>query len=205
MTTHDLDRIRFVTRHFTELQGLRWLVPWGVFLLVGGFRRILPIYYSGPVFLLSFIGMFCFLTSGKDSLHSYYRLRFGEVEKPTTAFKWQSSPWFYLALILWMGIAFFLHFVFGPCGNAWIPYVIEGLALLGVWTWRGHRSSQSHYLMLAALFFGLAAPASRSVLGENGVNDLLFGTALIVAGLLDHRQLVRTLGHPVTPQMKESS
>ena len=37
MKTPDLDRIRFITRHFNDLQGLRYWVPLGLVILgLGG-------------------------------------------------------------------------------------------------------------------------------------------------------------------------
>ena len=44
MTNRDLDRIRFVTRHFNDLQGLRLLVPFGLLQIAsgmtGGFAKV---------------------------------------------------------------------------------------------------------------------------------------------------------------------
>lgn len=74
--TRDLDRIRFVTRHFQDLQGLRYGVPLGLITLsVGG-----ATYFDNwPWVLLRvslFLGAFLLALGAKR----YYRNTFGEVE-----------------------------------------------------------------------------------------------------------------------------
>ncbi len=76
MTSQDVGHIRFVTRHFNELQGLRTLVPLGLILLsVGGAtyfdNRWLMILRAG----LFVAGVLLMLGAGR-----YYKSRFGEVE-----------------------------------------------------------------------------------------------------------------------------
>jgi hypothetical protein len=69
METRDLDRIRFVTQHFNDLQGLRYWVPLGVITLGWG----------GPTFLrvASFLGALLLMLGAKR----YYRNAYGEVEQ----------------------------------------------------------------------------------------------------------------------------
>src|SRR5436305_5180436 len=80
MTTRDLDRIRFVTQHFTELQGLR-MVPFGMIIVCAGLMNFFPSWPRGillltlPLFVGSIVMIFWML--------SYYR-SFGEV-KPRPA------------------------------------------------------------------------------------------------------------------------
>lgn len=77
MSTPNLDRVRFVTRHFNELQGLRYGLPLGlVTLSVGG-----TTYFANwPLALLRlwlFLGaLFLVLRAGP-----YYRRTFGTVER----------------------------------------------------------------------------------------------------------------------------
>jgi hypothetical protein len=94
-------------------------------------------------------------------------------------------------------------------------YVLSGALLLGLWLWRGRRLSQSYHLALAVPLLGLAALGTSLgyLARENGeiprVLDLflpalvypgtalpLCGAAMVLAGLLDHWQLVRVLGWP---------
>jgi hypothetical protein len=75
MESQNLDRIRFVTRHFNDLQGLRYLVPIGLITLsVGGMIH----FASWPVLLLGLIAVGAFLLM--FVARRYYRDAFGAVE-----------------------------------------------------------------------------------------------------------------------------
>jgi hypothetical protein len=101
--------------------------------------------------------------------------------------------------------------------------VLYGSLFLGTWLWRGRRWSQSYYLALAILPLALAAlGASGSsslgllvldVLGKKlwflqlaladpWIALLPFGASMLLAGVLDHWQLVRTLGSPMAPRVE---
>jgi hypothetical protein len=101
-------------------------------------------------------------------------------------------------------------------------YVLYGSLLLGVWLWRERSRSQSHHLALAILLLGLSAlgtslgflarqdgEIARSIdpllpaLVYPKVALLLCGSSMVLAGLLDHWQLVRTLGRPVVAGEEE--
>jgi hypothetical protein len=77
MTHRDVERIRFVTRHFNELQGLREGVPMGLLLLSQGLTMFFP---RWPLMLLQFaiIAGAAVLILGSGP---YYRRTFGEVER----------------------------------------------------------------------------------------------------------------------------
>jgi hypothetical protein len=81
MNAPDLDRIRFVTRHFNELQGLRFLVPLGLIILsLGGatyFANRPLVVVRGALFLVGLLLLF--------AAPRYYRHRFGEVEPEGSA------------------------------------------------------------------------------------------------------------------------
>lgn len=98
-------------------------------------------------------------------------------------------------------------------------YVLYGSLFLGLWLWRERRRSQSHHLALAVLLLGLSAlgtslgylarkdgeipPFIDSVLPAlvyPGLALLLCGSSAVLAGLLDHWQLVRALGRPVAQE-----
>lgn len=93
--------------------------------------------------------------------------------------------------------------------------LFHGALFLGFWLWRERRASQSHHLSLAALFLGLSALGASlgfiargdgeihrmidlvlPVLVYPGAALLLCGSSMLLAGLLDHWQLVRALGRP---------
>jgi hypothetical protein len=92
--------------------------------------------------------------------------------------------------------------------------IFLGALFLSTWIWRGRRLSQGYYLALALLMLGIPAlgasqgfllPAlwdhglirmARFVLpaaDDTRLNLLLCGASCLLAGLLDHRQLVRAL------------
>ncbi|HEX6900662.1 MAG TPA: hypothetical protein VF789_13135 [Thermoanaerobaculia bacterium] len=94
-------------------------------------------------------------------------------------------------------------------------YVLSGALFLGLWLWRGRRLSQGYHLALAVPLLGLAAFGTSlgffaradgeiprlldlvlPALVYPGVALSLCGAAMILAGLLDHWQLVRALGWP---------
>jgi hypothetical protein len=77
MTTRDLDRIRFVTRHFNDLQGLRYWVPLGLLTLsVGG-----TTYFTNRPFLILRATFFLTAFLLFFGARWYYRRTFGEVER----------------------------------------------------------------------------------------------------------------------------
>ncbi|HKI03399.1 MAG TPA: hypothetical protein VKK31_15575 [Thermoanaerobaculia bacterium] len=102
-------------------------------------------------------------------------------------------------------------------------YVLCGAFFLGLWLWRGRRGSQGHHLALSLLMFGLAAfgtslgflawrdgeiPRALApflpALVYPGVALLLCGSSMMLAGLLDHWQIVRALGWSVAAEGEES-
>lgn len=92
-------------------------------------------------------------------------------------------------------------------------YALYGSFFLGLWLWRGRRLSQSYHLVFGVLLLGLSAFGSCLGFlirgGENipgialsavvhlWVALLLCGVSMILAGLLDHRQLVGVMGRRV--------
>jgi len=237
MEIQDLDRIRFVTRHFHDLQGLRSLVPIGLITLsaggVAGATSPVPLLLAAMPFLAAVL-----LLAGAGR---YYRSAFGEVEaararpaaeryalsvfNPAGSAPWlDSSPQAIpsgrrLPMILMMAPAAFVLFqlLFWPPwiklnsvviydgAESFVPmsppafgalsapliYALCGSLFLGLWLLRQRRLSQSYHLAFGALLLGLAAlPQGFPLWGAL----LLCGSALVLAGLLDHRQLVRALG-----------
>jgi hypothetical protein len=76
MTNRDVERIRFVTQHFNDLQGLRFLVPLGLMILsVGG-----TTYFDNRPLVILRAGLFLTGALLMIGARRYYRDRFGEVE-----------------------------------------------------------------------------------------------------------------------------
>lgn len=76
MATRDLERIRFTTRHFYDLQGLRYWVPLGLIVLGAGGAMVVA---SWPVRVLLALMLPGALLL-KAGATRYYRKTFGEVE-----------------------------------------------------------------------------------------------------------------------------
>lgn len=71
-------------------------------------------------------------------------------------------------------------------------YAFYGSLFLGIWLLRERRLTQSHHLGLGALLLGLSTLGAAPL----WLAPLLCGSAMVLAGLLDHWQLVRALGRP---------
>ncbi len=190
MEPEPLDRIRFVTRHFGELQGLWVLVPMGLIFLGGG---LVTFFDSFALFLLDvpvFAAALFLLSRAKP----YYRTRFGEVEHQGAS----PPARFYLeALVPALGVGFvFFLAVTGSQPFRRMQYVLFGSFLFFRWLGMEHRLSQGYNLVLGLLLLALAVPDGPAGVApvHEGMSQILCGLSWILAGLLDHRQLVRTLG-----------
>ena len=75
MESRELERIRFTTRHFNDLQGLRYGVPLGLITLGGGLSLL-----GWEVHGLRAVGLAAAL--GDVGAKRYYRSAFGAVEQP---------------------------------------------------------------------------------------------------------------------------
>lgn len=271
METQDLEHIRFVTKHFNDLQGLQYAVPFGLVTLTGG--AVAAGFLKPPAAWFLSLGAVVLMVGARQ----YYRRTFGVVEQqqvgqaaqlePLSIFNGAGlrlrgfplvTPVAHLFLTT-MGLGFALFLIalavtpsielsdvpwmslndvglFGP-RPGWKPWrpvsyeavlaqailVLQGSAFLAVWLWRERRSSQRRYLVLAAVLLGLAAFGTflGNLVGEERegivriinfflpvvvqpwLTLLVCGSAMVFAGLLDHRQLVRTLGRPVASRKEE--
>lgn len=231
MEIRDLERIRFVTRHFGELQGFRRLVPVGLLMLSGAG---LTSFTGWPVVLLRmalFAGA-CLLLLGAGR---YYRSTFGETEgllaepvadlssllltaegpaqQPRPVIP--AVPRFLLIGGLACAVFILFQLLFWPpwitigsevvywSGNPEMTrtmliqmiYGLCGLFFLGTSWSRGQHLFQSYLLGFGFLLSGLSALAPRlapaAVSFEMAL--LVCGSSLVLAGLLDHWQLVRVL------------
>ncbi len=180
----DLRRIHYVTEHYEQLQGLRWL-PLSLPFLAGALERL-----AGRPLLPAVVWALLVLAPLPLSsiVARYYARRFGRAQAPL----WRSG-----ALTMIGVVAGFLWF-------EWIRemlslrvllpvlFVAAALARLGVVANR----LRVHYLWIAGACVGFAllplvepSPASRAVAA-----DLLIGGGLAVTAIGDDRVLRRTLG-----------
>lgn len=186
MEQDDLDRIRFITRHFHELKGLKEKVPFGLLLLGTGIGQSLSL---KPGLLL--LGAVLWLERRADL---YYSCRFGRVERQP-----KRSTLGIVTRVLALLILVFLLLPIGArvFGDGGVLCLFVGSLLSVGWFRSGCQPSRAHDIALGALLldlavhgihFGISTPATPSI-----VNYLACGTSLILAGLLDHRLLVRSL------------
>jgi hypothetical protein len=212
MTAHDLDRIRFVSRHFRALQGLRLRVPFGLFLVA---RTLWPDHQLSVRQVLLVLALPAAAGILAWRAKSYYDDHLGHVEPPRVnplgpraqlavavgaLLLWTS----FLILIFALPSAFDRHSA-GSAAAA--PHnataaVLELLAwsgiFFGTWIVRGRSFLQSHYLFLGVLFLALALPEHASGLAFLGALSvrpagIVEGAALALGGLLDHWLLVHTM------------
>lgn len=196
MDVQDLDRVGFVTRHFKDLKGLQWLVPVGMMYTM---QALLPLFDGLPAALgFAFIAV---NAAGATLLmfaaKRYYRRLLGEVEvRDKTAFV-AFLPALALAADLYAGGS--LSLLRAEC-------VIYGSCLLGYWCAREYRWSQGYHLVLGGLLLAVALFGLHgSVAAQREVVYGLAGASWILAGLLDHRQLVRALGQLPPPELDEAA
>jgi hypothetical protein len=190
----DFDRIRFITRHFKELEGLERTVPTGLLSLSVGFSG-----FFGESFLSILLVIACWLGSFllRRRARSYYRAIFGEVEQPQTS---SSIPWSAYLLVLMILALVFVEG--GGLRSDVFPRLLLSMYsafFMCLWIWRGYRRTQVYWLALGILFLG-AQPFVSIVPGDRlGFVIFLSGAAMILGGLLDHRFLVREMDQLAAP------
>jgi hypothetical protein len=222
MKPGELERIRIVTRHFVDLQGLRWNAPLGVLLLLNGASMLARnVFLSIACGLVAFANLQLALATKR-----FYRRRFGEVEGFDTPEPWGSGlaphgpryfggvegprgrpmvrrhldgGWLTELFLLLIGFAAAgMLGLFRPTQGVELLCTVFGAALLWRWTRLEMIGAQWYYPVLSALLLAAAAFHGAAVvlvpaLGRVGGGLVLVGGAWMVAGLLDHRTLERAL------------
>jgi hypothetical protein len=195
-----------------ELHSLSIYSPAGPISRLQGFQEVTPRVRFRLMTLGLAFAVFYFLQSSVPSIAV-------EVDESLVRPPWATLDSVVLFKEDWtMGTWAQIHLpVAGPSTDravaAQLLYALCGALLLGTWIWRGCRRSQQYHLLLGALLLGLSA--CGTFLGYFVWEDrelpvrildllvplvvhlwvavLLCGAALILAGLLDHRQLARVL------------
>lgn len=195
----DFDRIRFVTRHFGDLKvGLRFLVPMGLIFL---FEGLVSYFDSAILYLLGLAvwgGAVFFMMFRSER---YFQARFGEVEQLSAPVSAEIKTMLGLGLVFIIVTFLFVSSIYGISDpTVRFQYLFTGSMLLTRWISMEHRLAQAYHLVLGASLLGLATRGAFPalvlpawVLSHHGIAPILGGSAMVLAGLLDHRQLVRTL------------
>ncbi len=207
MTHRELDRIRFVTGHFRNLQGLRQL-PIYAWFVVRGCADLLHTGFLHSI-LAEVVSLSCFLVAIlllQPRVERYYRERFGEVKRLKR--RPAEHPWSDYLMVGGLAlIALLLFFIWRPYvfGRFW--YVAMGSALLGQWLWRGHHSSQGYWALFGVFSLSLTAVSALAfpALAQEGVAEIVVGTLCILSSLLDHRQLALAMGPPRPDPAEEAA
>lgn len=188
---YNLQRIRYVTSHYQEIQGLR-IVPLGAWLILLAIaeanRSVLP-----PAPQVAMVIMVFYLLAGFFVLLFYriigafYERRFGSVNPLL-----QSKSRAFSGCLRGGGFLFVLY-VGLTASNPQLPYVVTLLLMLFLISvaWRSGWYRKDYVVLVAFLVSIYSIPGSVTTM-------LLNGCTVILGGLLDHFLLVRTLKH--TPE-----
>jgi hypothetical protein len=189
----DLDRMRAVTENFFLWQGLR-LVPFGVMGIFYAVHLVEPPWWPlrGVSDDLILVAVLALTFAAFSWIGRYYDRNFGKVQgipgrhARRDAIKWWIA---YPA----MGASLAVDGLLKP--SVFISGLVWGAAVVAFWasTGRGRR----HYLAIVALFLALAWLPTLGLV-DNGKSMLslfmgVLGGIYILAGILDHLELVRIL------------
>ena len=208
MTANDTPRIRFVTRRFAELNGLRQLVVVPACLLsFWAPPYVEHLGYAGPtgVFLglLAAIGPFVIVVVSRPLLDRYYRERFGSVATDFRQRFLDLAPGaFLLVAAVWIDMATLK--TTAPSAVLVVGAILATQVTVRDWPWR------AHYLFTAIICgAGAWMTAGVPAMSIDNLQDLLrislsiLLLAHVVPAWLDHRLLVRAL--PQNPEASEAA
>jgi hypothetical protein len=190
----DVARLRYVTEHYDNLQGLR-LVPLGIAFLTFGTAQAAGLLQSEANRTAALVGITATTIAvllSANLIGSYYRRRYGFVEARATTI---SLTWLALILVCVLTSRLPLRPTL-PVLPIWPSAFLGGVVCLvrGI----GHGGILHHYLAIAAGCFLLAGfeLLGLSQSATNGSLQILTGIAVLVAGIGDHRVLRSALNPP---------
>lgn len=204
----DKERIEYVTRHFSELQGWR-IIPFGLYLFAGAaYDATWGVPYHATIgqallFLLALVAVAAYLFIG-----SQYRNSFGHVQAHTDARRQRITTWLFVAFLV---LNFLLMWLDRATGQAYRDLVLAAwwmlltLTLLAIWAvwgfpigWPRRFSMWPIVILLALNAWNIPGSPSQNACYPNGLNqcvalDLLVGFFVIAGGLYNHHLLASTL------------
>jgi hypothetical protein len=187
-TMQDLERVRYITENYINLQGIRWMV-WGVLCLAVAAEDAgwLPTAVLGLVGIP--VGLALFAWSGH-----YYSAHYGRVRDPGNAQVELLRMGVFFATAL---VSFLLDRTLHPPIYIAPLVLAAGLLLMHFQLGRPYRR---HYLLLALLvaaadvgLYWLQPAAGSPLLRPGAVLWTFIGLTFIITGFFDHLLLSRTL------------
>lgn len=192
----DLERVRYVTENYEQLQGLR-NVPLGFVVLALGVFMLssasLPpfspvasdVFFYGSFALLAVAFLLYFV------IGNYYERRFGWVHTSSIKRKQVVSAITGITVLILIGI---VNLVFQPPIH--MIWLFWGLALTVIY-WR-ERRFRMHYIAIGLLVSALSFMPLLDISRTEPIHDaggliLFLGILFVVGGFLDHLLLVRTM------------
>jgi hypothetical protein len=125
----ELDRLEYITRHYYDLQMVRFAPVW-CFLLGGVALKRLFVRYYCPSVLTVVAGVLVFLlvqTAWYLLANRYYQRRFGKVETSKAIAMPMKPNSIYLAVLLTIVTWSVLDRFFLPHNHAWFPFMLASL------------------------------------------------------------------------------
>ena len=179
----NLNQVRFVTQHYPELQGLKWLPLAAVCLMSAMWRRgwFGPHLHGEPrAAAIWFFAAFTAAVILGCVIRAWYTRTFGFVSPLPSG----PLPDLLIGFVtgLWVD-----QQLYGPLP---IASLLIAAALLGLGV--AYRATQRHYLAVAFVWFFMSFIAFRSS-DAAAVLDLATAVCLTIAGVGDHRLLRQTL------------
>jgi hypothetical protein len=207
----DLERIRYVTRNYERLQGLKLLPIWMALLASTLFqealRLIFPQGMDNPYrtfaatfayafFLLLFIAAILLYIWFED----YYARKFGRVGRGPSARRDRFKVLAFVVLVIVVVVVSFFAARADAFGRS--PLLVGWLALGAGWIIAGwpHRRFQMHYIVVGLLLLGLSFSLLLGFLRidttqESNLFTAVLSASCIVNSICDHLLLVRTMKH----------
>ena len=172
-------RLRYISSHYLQLQGLR-LVAVGIMLLflLAALRLQNPWNAGLFALLLALLGL------SWRKIGAYYERRVGFVEQRPLSVRRGVNLRFLAILLLVLLVAFAFRVRIA------VPEWILGLTFAGLWALEERRW---YYLLFAAAFVAVAVIYRTPHPRLWSVELWLMPLGLIVGGMLDHRYLLRSL------------
>jgi hypothetical protein len=194
MTGPDLRRIHAVTDNFFFWQGLRW-IPLGIGLVVASLSTndSIPL----PAAVRAGIGLPILLVSlwlSTSVIGAYYSRHFGRVRTDPARHVTRSTvKWFFVYPAMVGSLIADIGFK--------LPVVISAIVFaLAIEAYRESTGGGRHHYIVACIalvalaflpLYGLLTPGVDAVGAMMGAIGIIYA----IGGLLDHRELVRILGH----------